>query len=505
MADGLLRSTRRTPWRSWARAALAALVVIVGAAPAIAAPHVAPAPSVLARPPATIHSAPAARAFAPPPGHAAAPVHTAAPENVEAKPAPLRTAPLAYVNFKVAPKLPTPKDERRATVLTYLMTDDTAHQSPHSQVMLDMMKAETPVGIHSIVFRDGKENGDSRLYYMRAKNDWRAPEGPGATESLLAPGLTEVQSNHPKVLEQIVQFAFDNYQSKRRYLEIYTHGGGVLGIGTDSYKTDLDGNRINGGRIISPADFGGALRTALKGRTLDAIYFRSCLMGNVEALYELRGTAKYAIASQLASYSTENSNITMTKMFQEMAAEDKAPEEIAKRMAIQAYAKSFQTPDGKRSGYKSIVAADLGKVDELKSALNVLVRNLKAVMPAERAAIIAAYDASDTMNKLTMGDLWRFTRELQERVQDPGVQAAVARVRSAQRGVMIHAKDSGGNDIGGLSIFMPRRAQVQTLMERTKYRTSRFARDTGWIDFLESIAEPEAQGAPVLQVERDLD
>lgn len=444
-----------------------------------------------AKPAVAPHAAPSAAPIAPtamPP----------APAAEATKWAPKK--PLAYVGFKVAPTLPVPKDQRNATVLTYLMTDDTAHQSPHSERMVEAMKQRTPTGIHSVVFRDGAQNGDSRLFYMKGTDDWREPDRRFGTTSLVARGITEVQSNHPKVFEEIVKYAFDNYAGKRRYLQIYTHGGGVLGIGTDSYKTDLDGERINGDRIMSPSAFGDALRTALHGRTLDAIYFRSCLSGNLESLYELRGTAKYAIASQLPSYSTENSNITMTELFQSLAAKDTAPEDIAKQMAVQAFAKSGRTPEGKHSGYVSIVAADLGKVDDLKSSINTLVKELKSAMPREREAIVAAYDASDTMNKATMGDLWKFTHELAERVKDPGVKAAVTRVRAAQRSVMIHAKDAGKSDIGGLSIFMPKRTAVASTAKRIKYAENRFAQDTSWLAFLESIAEPEvaAEGAPVL-------
>jgi hypothetical protein len=435
-------------------------------------------------------------ASADPPRQPAAPaVARGAASPPETGPTFAPRAPLAYTNFRIAPTLPVPTDERRATVLTYLMTDDTTHQSAHSERMVAMMKQRTPTGIHSVVFRDGAQVGDTRLFYMRSKDDWREPDARTGTVSLLAPGVTEVQSNHPKVLEQVVKYTFDNYASKRRYLQIYTHGAGVLGIGTDSYKTDLDGRRINGERVLSPSVFAASLRTALQGRTLDAIYFRSCLSGNLESLYELRGTARYAIASQLPSYSTENSNLTMTELFQTLAADDTAPADLVKAMAIQAHAKSGQLPNGAHSGYVSIVAADLGKVDQLKSSINTLVRELLAVLPRERAAVVAAYDASKTMNKATMGDLWRFSHELSERVTEPAVKEAVARVRQAQRAVMIHAKDARGSDIGGLSIFMPARHRVSEAVDRIGYRANRFARDTAWVEFLEAIGEP-AGGAP---------
>jgi hypothetical protein len=407
----------------------------------------------------------------------------------------------AYAKFKIAPDLPKADGQRAAVKLTYLMNDDTKHQSPQSLGMLRMMDDLPQKNVHNVVFRDGGEMGDSKIYYMaqadKALNTVRNPQSP------LAPGVGEVQSNNPKVFSQVLGYALDNYPGRRKYLQIYTHGGGVFGIGTDETQTDLAGKPLPKEQqvgIMRMPDFAEALRQGLKGRQLDMIYFRACLMGNVEALYELRGTTKYALASEDVSYSVDNSNLTMTKQFDDLAAKDEEPAAIAKAMAIQANAKNPERKDGSFSGYTTMAAIDMTKLDELKTAINVLARALTAAMKTESQAIVAAYDAVPTVQGKDkaeafsdhMRDLWAFTAQLDQRVKDKAVQSAVAQVRSAQRAAMLHAKDTFGSAANGLSIFMPARAELGAKGQMTKflagrYQETKFAKDSAWDEFLEVV------------------
>lgn len=407
----------------------------------------------------------------------------------------------AYANFKIAPQLPKADGQRAAVKLTYLMNDDTAHQSPQSLGMLQMMDDMPQKNVHNIVFRDGGALGDSKIYYMdqadRAHDTIRNPQSP------LAPGVGEVQSNNPRVFSQIVEYAFDNYPGRKKYLQIYTHGGGVFGIGCDEKQTDLAGKLLPDDEKISvmriPA-FSEALRQGLKGRQLDLIYFRACLMGNVEALYELRGITKYALASEDVSYSVDNTNLTMTKQFDDLANQDQDPAAIAKAMAIQAGSKHPQKKDGSFSGYTTFAAVDIGRMDELKSAINGLARTLTADMKTESAAIVAAYDAVPTIqgkNKPesfadAMRDFWAFTAELDKRVKDKAVKSAIADARTAQRNAMLHEKDSFGSAANGMSILMPFRADLGKGGKMTKfitgaYQQTRFAKDSAWDEFLQVI------------------
>jgi hypothetical protein len=408
----------------------------------------------------------------------------------------------AYANFKIAPELPKADGQRAAVKLTYLMNDDTKHQSPQSLGMLKMMDDMPQKNVHNVVFRDGGEKGDSKIYYMQQGDKGldavRNPQSP------LAPGVTEVQSNNPKVLSQVLGYALDNYPGRRKYLQIYTHGGGVFGIGTDETQTDLSGKELPKEQqlgILRMPEFAEALRQGLKGRQLDMIYFRACLMGNVEALYELRGTTKYALASEDVSYSVDNSNLTMTKQFDDLAAKDAEPAAIAKAMAIQGGAKHPQKKDGSFSGYTTMAAIDISKLDELKTSLNVLARALTAAMKTDQQkAILAAYDAVPTVQGKAkaegfsdhMRDLWAFTAELDKRVTDKGVQSAVDQVRNAQRAAMLHAKDSFGSAANGLSIFLPDRSELGAAGQMKKYlgagyQNTKFAKESAWDEFIEVV------------------
>lgn len=388
----------------------------------------------------------------------------------------------AYQSFRIAPELPVTKGARKAVKLTYLMNDDTAHQSPWSEKMLAMLQGLPQKDVHNLVFRDGKAHGDSKLYYLTGKPTEGSP---------LAPGVTEVQSNNPKVFSQVLAAAFGgDYQGSKRYLQVYTHGGGVFGMGTDENQTDLKGNKLPADqqiRVMALPELSEALRQGLKGRQLDALYFRACLMGNVEALYELRGTTRYAIASEEVSYSVDNSNLTMTKLFEDLAAQGAEPAALAKQMAIAGLGKQ-----GPRTGYATMAAVDIGKMDELKSAINTLAKALVASLPTEGAAIKAAYDAvPHALQMKQMRDLWAFTAQLDQKVKDAGVKAAVRQVRDAQEAAMLHSKDAYGSGANGLSILMPARTELGKYgtFIKGEYQRVRFAKDTGWDDLLTALGK----------------
>jgi hypothetical protein len=400
----------------------------------------------------------------------------------------------AYAAFKIAPELPKADGTRGAVKLTYLMTDDTAHQSPQSLGMLRMMDGLPRRDVHNVVFRDGGEYGDARLYYMqeadKTEGTVRNPQ------SVLAPGVGEVASNNPKVFSQVLGWTLDRYPGKRKYLQIYTHGGGVFGIGTDEKQTDLQGKPLPKEQqtpIMRLPELSEALRQGLKGRELDVIYFRACLMSNVEALYELRGTTRYAVASEDVSSSVANSNLTMTKLFDDLAAADTEPAELARRLAIQGMGK-HQNAGGQYSGYMTIAAIDLSKIDELKTALNGLARALVAGMPKHGEAIRKAYGDVPFFgdSEKYQRDLWAFTAALDKQVADPAVKAAVASVRAAQRAAMLHAKDGYGGAANGMSIFMPPLTGEEAANGRKflqgRYQETRFAKDAAWDDFLDIVA-----------------
>ena len=183
----------------------------------------------------------------------------------------------------------------------------------------------------------------------------------------------------------------------------------------DAHQTDLMAKPLakeENIHLITPQKFSEALKQGLKGRKLDLVYFRACLMGNMEALYDLRGVVKFVLASEDVSYSKENSNIVMTQMFEDLTAKNTEPNEIAYQMAIQGHGKT-----GASDGYTTFAAFNMDKIDELKTAINQLALTLKNSLNTEKDEILSAYDAVSTIKGLQtpekrtehMRDLWRFT------------------------------------------------------------------------------------------------
>lgn len=399
----------------------------------------------------------------------------------------------AYGQFKLAPQLPKAEGSRRAVKLTYLMTDDDAHQSPQSAGMLAMMDGLAQQHVHNLVFRDGKEVGDSTLTYLQQAD--RNAKAIGNPTSALAPGVHEVASNHPKVFSEVLEWSLDQYPAKRRYLQIYTHGGGIFGIGTDTRQMGPDGKALPEAqqrKVMRLPEFGEAMRQALKGRQLDALYFRACLMGSVEALYEVRGLVRYAIASEDVSMSTDNSNLAMTQLFDELAAKDVEPAELSRQMAIAGRGKHPTQVPG-HSGYNTIGAYDVGQMDELKTSLNVLARSLSADLKGPgRAAVLAAYDATPAFNEkyAAMRDLWAFSAQLLKASPSASTKQAVDAVRAAQRKATLHAKDAFADAANGLSIMLPPRGGDAEAKKRHlafldgAYQQTRFAKDGAWDAFV---------------------
>jgi hypothetical protein len=138
-------------------------------------------------------------------------------------------------------------------------------------------------------------------------------------------------------------------------------------------------------------------------------------------------------------------------------------------------------------------------MDELKSAINRLVKELKQAGTSEGAAIRAAYDATppyrpDSPYNYYLRDLAAFLQELTNRVQSPSLRQAIQAVRTAQKQATLYEADTYGRAASGLSIFMPMRPGTEPYGVRTedhwrpiweqRYRQTRFAKDTGWDEFL---------------------
>lgn len=378
--------------------------------------------------------------------------------------------------------LPAAKGERPVTMFTYIAMDDKL--SPAGLMMIDAIEQSVSDRGYYLAFADLEGPNSSFLSYL--VNDG-TPQKIGSAISGLDKKTTEVNSNDPATLSQTLNFAFSKYPSKVKVMDILAHGGGFFGLGTDDTK-------VNGStrEIMSVADFGTALRQGLKGRQLDVLNFLSCLMGNVEALYELRDVTKVAIASEDSIMATQNTVVDFTKQLAALSAQPIAPQEIGARMV------AFGNARNPNSGYSTIAAIDMRYMDEFKRSMNVLSNTLLAAMPAQKAQILAAYDSVPELHnspQTGQRDLIALLNNLIKMVPNPNVsQAALGVKQVLKQHLIISAKDREGTDANGLSIFMPpSKIGPQQLppdfgkIANTGYLNTRFAKETSWDRFVETL------------------
>lgn len=395
-------------------------------------------------------------------------------------------APAALSRFSqpirpVKADLPPAKGERAVTMFSYIAMDDKLSQA--GLMMIDAIEQSVSERGYYLGFADLQGPDSSFLAYM--VNDGQ-PQKLGSALSYLEPNLKEVDSNDPAVLSQSLNFAFSKYPGRVKVMDILAHGGGYFGIGTDDTKLSQ-----NPREIMSVPEFGQALRTGLKGRQLDVLNFLSCLMGNVEALYELRDVAKVIIASEDSVMATQNTVVDFTRELTRVSALPIAPQEMGARMV------AFGNARNPQSGYSTLAALDMRYMDEFKRSMNVLSNTLLQALPSHKPQILAAYDAvPELINSPQTGqrDLIALLNNLRNVPNSAVQQAALAVKQVLKQRLLIAAKDKEANNANGLSIFMPPSKIGPTQLPpdfgkiaNIGYLNTRFAKETSWDRFLEML------------------
>jgi hypothetical protein len=380
--------------------------------------------------------------------------------------------------LELAPTLPKADGPRKAVKLNYMMSDDTIIWGGVTTTLDAYQKLGTlsPTA-HSLVFLDEPNKGAA--LWLLGDNP-----GSGVSKSPLAPGVTNVPANSLLLMTKIFRWVFANYPGERRYLQIDSHGGGVFGIGTDSGENPYP-------RLAMPVlpiqGFARALRDGTGGKPIDVVFFNACMMANIEALYEISPSVRYAVGSELPIGGLDATIVTdMPLLFERMIRDGQPPEEIARALAKQAM-KATST------GVTTAVAMNLGKLAPLVAQVGKLTKALIASFP--RGAIAAAMKRARDPQQMGMGDLWTFARNILQNVRDPAVQAEARALFRLEAGATLFEKtrplQTGTKPVarnwGGLSIYMP---QTKEDFLKRGYPQTRFARETGWNKLLEMVILP---------------
>lgn len=380
---------------------------------------------------------------------------------------------------RLDPSLPRPEN-RPVTMLSYVAMDDGLND--FALMYLNALESTANPRVNAVAFADLQGDNSSFLFSITPDRDPKTVTSP---KSLLSPKIKEVTANDPANVAAVVNWAYNTYPGQFKAMTMFAHGGGYLGLGTDETQP----GRKDLKQIMSVSEFGDALRKGLKGRKINLMNMLSCLMGNIEYAYELTDSVEVLIASEDSIYATPDTTADFTAELQkQLGAGNPDARAIGKKMAI------FGNARNENTGYNTIAAVDLTKMDAVRRGVNVLSNALLRALPTNRAEIVQAYDAVPKLKLDDMGqrDLWAFCNQLQ-RVNNPAVRDAAQGAKAALKQVIIHARDKEGPAANGLSITMPPREMLQGgLTKHPLFQASlksRFAKATSWDSFIAEMAK----------------
>lgn len=395
---------------------------------------------------------------------------------------------LAQAFKPISPKLPDAGGKRPATFFSYIAMDDKL--TPFAIAYLKALELSAGPKVHNVAFADFQGPDSSFMFHVVPSKDTKKLDSP---MSFLRPDWKEVQANDPAVLASTTNWAFSNYEGDFKAMEIFAHGGGYLGLGTDETQPGLSGQDAK--QIMSVKEVGDALRKGLKGRKLDFMNMLSCLMASVEYAYELKDVTEVVLASEDSIMATQDSTVEMTALLnQELAKPGVEAKALGKKMAIAADARN------PNKGYLTVAAIETARLDEVRRTVNVLTKALMAELKKNPGAVAAAYDAVPKMEHDSVGqrDLWSFCNEVIRRV--PGAKEEAVAVKGALKKALIHTRDRESTAANGLAIMMPPRGNLAGMLKHPLIQAvakSKFHQGTGWDEMLAVIAKLPAAPAAV--------
>lgn len=266
------------------------------------------------------------------------------------------------------------------TVAIYAGIDEEEIDQFSEPIIQEILELPLNRNIELFIQKDGYGNAGVERHYKNGK---------GQTGRQI---LAEHDSASPRAFKGFVDWV-DRYSSgKRRMVVIMTHSWGWKGIVQD-YTIPNDRNDT----MMALRHFARILRAS--PRPIDGIFLDSCVLGNAEAIDELRGTARYIIASQRE---TPYVGYPYDKLFEMLGQPELSMREIARRIPRQ-YVAAFSRGGRQvaREGEYDVVTAvavDMEKWDLFAHEFAELVRLLKAAgfrraLRAKPQFAAAFYDA----------------------------------------------------------------------------------------------------------------
>lgn len=373
-------------------------------------------------------------------------------------------------------RMPDPGKAKPVTFLTYKALDNNLGSSDlqlRAQHINILERAGSNTGINVVALTDEEGPNNTYAYYVRRDRDEKTVTSPYMP---IWPGERDTGSAY--TLAQAVRWGFTQYPAALRWLDVNNHGHGAFGVADDGRS---------GSKMELPA-LRAAVTVGAEEGPLDVVSFDACLMATIEVAHELRGAARYLVASEDLSLALGmNYDKTITSL--EGKAYDAAT--LARALVMRAERR------GPQRALYSLAALDLARAEGVTRAVDRLAGALLATGPEGKAAFKASIAATPRFHLGTDDpsgpsdehhrDLAALAAAIRAHVDDRAVREAADGVKDAlfgrQRLVMVALSAPEEKDAAqGVSIHVRTDGVVAPAYKRTA-----FARDTRWDELLASL------------------
>jgi len=300
------------------------------------------------------------------------------------------------------------------TVMVYLDGDNNLEDAALVDFN-EMEAAASSPGTKVIVLFDrsrdySRDQGDwsgTRLYEIRHDSEASAIASRRLTDTtwlgLYGDEVDELNMGSGETLRDFVAYCKTTYPAEHMALVLWDHGSGWAPHASDTTVPDskfiaIDENSADDALSIKE------VAAALEGQEVDLLGFDACLMAEAEVAWELRGVARFMVASEGLEPSSGWDYTGLLTRFAQLPSEKKSPVALGRCIADTYMERGGGGMD------LSLSVVDLMALAPLGEAVDALASEMRAL---ETDAVIAArYLNSVSYNEDTCVDLRQFAAAL---------------------------------------------------------------------------------------------
>jgi len=290
-------------------------------------------------------------------------------------------------------------------LIMYYLNGDNSLNDVQSWVLQELEKRQGNPSYNIAVMFDGKPNNDSRFYYIG--------------DNISFTVKNELNSGDPATLTEFINWARDMFPTQYSALIISDHGN-LTGISEDDSQN----------RTIQLNELETALQQAsIHSGNIDVLFTEACLMGNIEASYQVKDYIDYYVSSEQEIWMGTPPN------FLEEITSTTSPEDLAIILAENYNQARSNTPHTISVAQMSMVtdlANDVSNLaDQIKTQMNSLAGTL---LKAQVLSAVQRFD-SDGSGKIDLLDesidLYSFSRLIYDNTNDVNMKSSAQAVMNS--------------------------------------------------------------------------